>query len=394
MPASEADVVSLLSELIRIDSVTPWLIPGGAAEAAVQDFMGAWLRRLPGVEVWTEDVAPGRPNLFARLRGSGGGPSLLINSHADTVGYANWADRALVPERRGDRLIGMGAADDKSSCAIAMLALRSIVERGVRLRGDLIVATTVDEEGASTGTIHLLERHRPDAILVLEPDSLERIIVEHQGFGWVDIVVHGRAAHGSDPDDGIDAIARMGEVLAGLAELDATGFGRGEGGLSGRTVYHASTIRGGTDYATYPSSCVLGIEIGTQPGEHLADRLAEIEGIFARIRARHPDLSAETIVRIEREPFMPRGYEALFDAIVGAAEPVLGRAPAAAGLNAWGDSGLCGEAGIPTLCYGVLGGNYHAPDEWVSIPELVAAVPIVEGVIERFCGVAEGRPTP
>lgn len=388
MPATEAQVLDLLSSLIRIDSVTPWLIPGGAAEAGVQQFMADWMADLPGVEIWTEEVAPGRPNLFAKLPGTGGGPTLMLNSHADTVGYANWRERALIPERRGDNLIGLGAADDKSSCAIGMLALRSLVERGVRLKGDLVVATTVDEEGASIGTIHMLERHRPDAILVLEPESLDEIIVEHQGFGWIDIIVHGRPAHGSDPDQGIDAIVHMGEVLAGLAALDATGFGHGEGGLSGRTVFHTGTIRGGTDYATYPNACVLGIEIGTQPGEHLSDRVAEIEAIFAQVKARHPEFRGEVNVQINREPFMPTGYEQLFDAIVAAAEPVLGHAPRAAGLNAWGDSGLCGEAGIPTLCYGVLGGNYHSPDEWVSIPELVAAVEIVEGAIERYCGVA------
>jgi len=390
VPATDAQVEELLSALVRIDSVTPWLIPDGAGEAAVQRFIADWLADLPGVEVTFEEVEPGRPNLFATWRGTGDGPTLMLNSHADTVGYANWRERALVPERRGDRLIGLGAADDKSSCVIGMLALRSLVERGIRLKGDLVVATTVDEEGASIGTIHMLERHRPDAILVLEPEGLDRIVVEHQGFGWIDIVVHGRAAHGSDPDQGIDAIVHMAEVIWGLAALDATGFGRGEdgGSMSGRTVFHTGTIRGGTDYATYPSSCVLGIEIGTQPGEHLSDRVREIEAIFADVTTRHPDFSAEVQVRIDRDPFMPAGYEPLFDAIVAAAEPVLGYAPAAAGLNAWGDSGLCGEAGIPTLCYGVLGGNYHAPDEWVSMPELVAAVTIVEGAIERFCGVA------
>ena len=388
MPATDAQVERLLTDLIRIESVTPWLIPDGAGEGAVQRFMAGWLGDLPGVEVTLEEVAPGRPNLFARLPGAGGGPTLLLNSHADTVGYANWRERALHPERDGDRLVGLGAADDKSSCAMGMLALRSLVGRGVRLRGDLVVATTVDEEGSSIGTIDLLERHRPDAILVLEPEGLDRIVVEHQGFGWIDVVVHGRAAHGSDPDMGIDAIAHMAEVIRGLRALDATGFGHGEGGMSGRTVFHTGTIRGGTDYATYPASCVLGIEIGTQPGEHLSDRVREIEAIFAGVRGIHPDFRGEVQTRIDREPFMPTGYEALFDAIVRSAEPVLGHAPVAAGLNAWGDSGLCSEAGIPTVCYGAAGGNYHAPDEWVSMPEVVAGVEIVEAAIERFCGVA------
>lgn len=392
MPATDAQIEALLSDLVRIDSVTPWLIADGAGEGAVQRFIADWLADLPEVETWFEEAAPGRPNLFARYRGAGGGPSLMLNSHADTVGYDNWRDRALTPRREGDRLIGLGVADDKSSCAIGMLALRSLVERGVRLRGDLVVATTVDEEGASIGTIHMLERHRPDAILVLEPERLDDLIVEHQGFGWIDIVVHGRAAHGSDPEGGIDAIAHMAEVITRLARLDATGFGRGAdgGSMSGRTVFHTGTIRGGTDYATYPSSCVLGVEIGTQPGEHLSDRVREIEAIFEEVRALRPDFWGEVHVKIDREPFTPRGHEALFEAVARAAEGVLGRRPRAAGLNAWGDSGLCSAAGIPTLVYGVEGGNFHAPDEWVSMPEMVAAVEIVEGAIERFCGVADG----
>jgi acetylornithine deacetylase len=392
VPATDAQIEQLLSDLVRIESVTPWLIPDGAGEQKVQAFIANWMADLPGVEIWFEEVAPGRPNLFAKLPGAGGGPTLLLNSHADTVGYGNWRDRALTPERRGDRLIGLGVADDKSSCAIGMLALRSLVERGVRLRGDLIVATTVDEEGASIGTFHMLARHRPDAILVLEPERLDDIVVEHQGFGWIDVVVHGRAAHGSDPNQGIDAIVHMAEVITRLKKLDDTGFGRGAdgGSMSGRTVFHTGTIHGGTDYATYPNSCVLGIEIGTQPGEHLSDRVREIEAIFEDVKALYPSFSGEVNVQIDREPFMPRGYDELFEAIVASAEPVLGRKPRAAGLNAWGDSGLCSEAGIPTLCYGVDGGNFHAPDEWVSMPEMVAAVEIVEHTIERFCGVAEG----
>ena len=385
MPATESQVERLLSDLVRIESVTPWLIPDGAGEGAIARFMAAWLADLPGVEVSLEEVADGRPNLIARLPGIGGGPTLYLNAHEDTVGYANWRDRALVPARDGDRLVGLGAADDKSSCALGLLALRSIVERGIRLRGDLVLACTVDEEGASIGTEDLIRRHRMDAVLVLEPESIDRIVVEHQGFGWIDVVVHGRAAHGSAPDVGIDAIAQMAEVIDGLRALDATGFGHGEGGLSGRTVFHTGTIRGGTDYATYPASCVLGIEIGTQPGEHLRDRVGEIEAIFDQVRGRHPEFRGEVNVRIDRDPFLAAGHEALYEALAGAIERVSGKPARAAGVNGWGDSGLTQGAGIATLSWGAKGGNFHAPDEWVSISEMVEGVAILEEAIAAYC---------
>ena len=161
MPVNEREVEELLSDLVRIDSVTPWLIPDGAGEGAIARFMADWLAPL-GVEVELEEVEPGRPNLVARLPGTGGGRSLCLNAHSDTVGYANWADRALVPERRGDHLIGVGVADDKSGCAVGLLALRDLARSGPRLRGDVVLACTIDEEGSSIGTTDLVRRHTYD----------------------------------------------------------------------------------------------------------------------------------------------------------------------------------------------------------------------------------------
>lgn len=386
MPTTDRQVETLLSELVRIDSVTPWLIPGAAGEAAIGRYMAGWLERVDGISVALEEVAPGRSNLVARLAGSERGPRLWLNAHMDTVGYANWRERALIPVRDGDRLIGLGAADDKSSCALGMLALRSLAQRQIRLRGDVVLACVIDEEGASSGTEDLLRRHRPemDACLVLEPEALDRIVVEHQGFGWIDLIVHGRAAHGSAPEVGIDAIVQMAEVIRRLAELDRTGFGHGEGGLSGRTVFHTGTIQGGTDYATYPSRCVLGIEIGTQPGEHLSERVREIEAIFADVARVYPTFRGEVAVRMDRDPFRAVGHEALYDALSRAAERVLGRAPVPAGVNGWGDSGLTQGAGVPTLSYGARGGNFHAPDEWVSVTEVVQGVEILEEAIVTY----------
>ena len=383
MSVQEPEIEELLSDLVRIDSVTPWLIPDGAGEAAVARFIADWLAPT-GVEVTLEEVEPGRPNVVARLPGSGAGPSLCVNAHEDTVGYHNWADRALRPERRGDRLIGIGVADDKSSVAIGLLALRELAASGVRLAGDVVVACTVDEEGASIGTFDLVRRHRYDAAIILEPEGVGRAIVEHQGFGWVDILVHGRAAHGSAPDDGIDAIVHMAEVVRGLAELDAR-FAAAPDPLNGRTVVHTSTIAGGTDYATYPSQCSLGIEIGTQPGEKLAARIADIEAIFDRCRRQIPGFSAEVSTRIERDPFRASGHEALLAAAGRATERVAGRPLEAFGMNAWTDAAFMQAAGIPTILLGALGGNFHAPDEWVSLPECLQMVEIIRLTALEMC---------
>ena len=385
MPVSERDVEELISQLVRIESVTPWLIPDGSGEGEVARFMAGWLDGL-GAQVTLEDVELGRPNLLARLPGTGGGPTLCLNAHSDTVGFANWRDRALEPRREGDRLFGLGAADDKGCCALALLVLRELAASGERLRGDLLLACTVDEEGVSIGTEDLVRRHRMDAAIVLEPDALPRLVVEHQGFGWIDVIVHGRPAHGSAPEEGVDAIVHMAEVVRRLDRLDREVFSANPDPLNGRTVFHTGTIEGGTDYATYPSRCVLGIEIGTQPGEHLSDRVRDIETIFAEVREAHPSFRGEVEVKLDREPFRAEGHEDLQAALDAAATNVLGRPLEPVGLNAWADSGLMQGAGIPTLMFGPLGTNFHAPDEWISIPEVVQAVAIVEGAVRRFLG--------
>ena len=377
----------LLSDMVRIESVTPWLIPDGAGEAACASFVADWVADLP-VEVSLVEIAPGRVNTLVRLRGSGGGPTLCVNAHIDTVGYANWRERALVPTVDGDIMVGLGAADDKAGCVAALLALRELVATGATLRGDLLIALVADEEGVSIGTEALLAAgDLPDAMLIVEPDDVSgRVVVEHQGFGWIDVVVHGKPAHGSAPDEGVDAIVHMAEVVQRLHRLDAEVFAPNPDPMNGRTVFHTGTIRGGTDYATYPGSAVLGIEIGTQPGEHLSDRVRDIEAIFEEVRALDPRFSGEVVVQLDREPFKAEGHEALHEALDAAGLEVNGKPFNALGMNAWADSGLTQLAGIPTLMFGPNGGNFHAPDEWVSISEVAASAGVVEGTARRFLG--------
>jgi succinyl-diaminopimelate desuccinylase len=373
----------LLAELVRIDSVTPWLIPDGAGEAAAAAFVADWAADLP-VEAILKEIAPGRVNTLIRLAGVSAGPTLCVNAHIDTVGYANWRDRALEPRVDGDVMVGLGAADDKAGCAAALLALRELASTRAALHGDLLVALVADEEGVSIGTEALLETERMDATIIVEPDELPRAIVEHQGFGWIDVVVHGKPAHGSAPEEGVDAIVHMAEVVQRLHRLDRTVFAAHPDPMNGRTVFHTGTIRGGTDYATYPSDAVLGIEIGTQPGEHLSDRVRDIETIFDEIRATDPRFSGEVVVQLDREPFRAQGHEALFAAMDQASRDVLGVALVPAGLNAWADSGLTQAAGVPTVMFGPRGGNFHAPDEWVSISEVASSARIIEETARRF----------
>lgn len=386
MAVTAKQVAELLSAMVRIESVTPWLIPTGSGEARVAGFIADWLREA-GAEVEVTEVEPGRPNVLARLRGTGGGPVLCLNAHSDTVGYQGWPDEALEPRLDGDRLYGLGAADDKGGCAAAMLVLASLAalaRSGTRLRGDLLVACVADEEGVSIGSEHLARQGGIDAAIVLEPQPTHELVVEHQGFGWLDIVTHGFAAHGCEPDVGVDAIVHLAQVITRLHKLDRDVFAVQPSLMNGRTVFHTGTISGGTDYATYPHLARVGLEIGTQPGEHLSDRITEIEAIFAEVAKDEPGFSAEVQVKLDREPFIAQGHEALQAVAVTAMTDVLGRPPEITGMNGWTDAALLQAAGIPTLLMGSTGGNYHAAGEWASISELVRLCAILEQIARTF----------
>jgi acetylornithine deacetylase len=378
------DVIDLISELVRIDSVNSWLIPGGAGEKTVQAYIGQYLSML-GIPCQIERIDDTHSNLTAVLKGNGSGKNITLYAHADTVGYELWADRALVPELKGDRLIGLGAADDKGHCAAMMLTVKDLVERGAKLSGDVHLCFISDEEGASCGAMDYVKKHEPEAALVLESAPLEHICVTHQGFGWLKITTKGKAGHGSAGGTSADAIYHMAEVVVRLQRNQRENFAKTIHPMNGETVYHTGVIRGGTDYASYPEDCVLGIEIGTQPGETIQHRLDEIEAIFREIREFCPEFDGHVEVVIARDPFNASGHEELFGIVAETIEKHHGKPAEAVGENSWGDSQLFQDAGFPTLGLGALGGNFHAPDEWISISEMETLVKVLSETIERYC---------
>src|SRR5712691_908784 len=200
-----SETTELLRQLVAIDSINPDLVPGGAGEGNIARFVAAWFVRA-GLEVAVDEAAPGRPNVVGIARGSGGGRSLLLNAHMDTVGVSGM-ERPHDPYIENNRLYGRGACDMKGGLAAIMAAGAAARQR--RLRGDVIVTAVVDEEYASIGT----------SAIVTEPTELE-ICTAHKGFAWLEVETEGIAAHGSRPDLGVDAIVKMGKVLVGIEELD------------------------------------------------------------------------------------------------------------------------------------------------------------------------------
>jgi acetylornithine deacetylase len=372
-----ADLTELLSALVAIDSVNPSLVAGGAGEAEIAGFVERWARDA-GLQAERLEATPGRPNVIVRAPGRGGGRTLLLCGHTDTVNVEGMTDPHR-PRVEGDRLYGRGAYDMKAGLAAALVAAREAARRG--LAGDVVVAAVADEEHASLGVQEALEHVAADAALVTEPTELE-VVVAHKGFVWAEVEVTGRAAHGSRPHLGVDAIVKMGAVLDELGRLDRALAERPHPRL-GRGSVHASQIAGGVELSSYPASCTLGLERRTLPGED--DVAAEVEALLDRCRAADPDLVASQRTLLVREPFEIDDEAEIVRLVRGAAAEVLGRPVALGSGSYWADSAFIAAAGIPTVLFGPGGEGAHAVEEWVNLAETEAVARTLIALATRFC---------
>ena len=376
-----SDVAELTARLVEIESINPDIVSGGSGEGGVARFVAEWCERA-GLETTVSEPAPGRPNVVAVARGSGGGRSLMLNAHMDTVGVAGMAE-PFVARLEGGRLYGRGSYDMKGSLAACMLATAEAKRRG--LRGDVILTAVCDEEFASVGTEAVAATVQADAAIVTEPTELQ-LAVAHRGFVHLEVEVHGRAAHGSRPHLGIDAIAKMGRVLVGIEELDRRLRADPTHVYVGSGSVHASLIEGGQEFSSYPARCVVQAERRTIPGETAELAEQELREIVARAGEGDTDFSADVRAPISREPFEVTEDEEIVGSVRRHATVVLGAAPKTVGVSFWADSALLAAAGIPTVLFGPLGEGAHAEVEWVDVASLEHCVEIYAGVAAELCG--------
>jgi acetylornithine deacetylase len=375
------DPVALLRALVAIDSVNPDLVAGGAGEARIADAIESWFTR-HGFEVHRiEDIA-GRPSIVGIARGSGGGRSLMFNGHIDTVTLAGYGGDPLDPVMRDGEIHGRGAFDMKSGVAAQMIAAARARKAGIA--GDILVACVADEEYASFGTEQVLRRFTADAAIVTEPSHLE-LTVAHKGFVWFDITVEGRAAHGSRPELGIDAIAKAGHVLVALEQLDAQLRANPRHARLASGSLHASLIRGGEELSSYPARCVISLERRTVPGETAAGCEAQLQAILDQLSARVPDFRASLTRGLAREPFEVAESEPVVSLLRAEATRELGRPPTLRAEPFWTDCALLQAAGIPAVMFGADGGGAHAAREWTTVRSMHQLTDILTRTALAFC---------
>ena len=365
----------LVASLVAIDSVNPDLVPGGAGEAEMAAFVAGWLYNA-GLEVEVDEAAPGRPSVIGVARGTGRGRSLMLNAHMDTVGV-DGMERPFEPVVRNGRMYGRGAYDMKAGLAACMLAAERL--RTEELAGDVIVAAVADEEYASIGVQSVLGRRRTDAAIVTEPTAL-RVCIAHKGFVWAEVETRGRAAHGSRPAEGIDAITLMAPALTRLAELQSSLDAAPRHELVGPGSVHASLIEGGQELSSYPARCVLSLERRTVPGETAADVRRECEALSAGIEG------AEARLALVRDPFSVEPGADVVQSVARAAEAVSGRPAELYGETYWMDAAFIQAAGIPTVVFGPGGEGAHSVEEWVDLASLDACAEGLVLAARELCG--------
>ena len=381
MSVARGDAVALTRALVRVDSRNPTLVPGAPGELPVARVLAETLRGW-GLAAEIAEAAPGRPNVVVRV-GGGGGRSLMFNGHLDVVGTEGMVHAPFDAEERGGRLYGRGATDMKAGVAAMCAAAVRAADRGIA--GEIVIAAVCDEEMESLGTRALVASGvRADAAVVTEPTRLA-IMPAHKGFVWSRLTVRGRAAHGSRYDLGVDAVRLAALVLAELDEVERGELPRRTHPLLGRASLHASTMRGGVGWSTYPERCVVELERRTLPGERAEDALAEVRAACDRVRARRPALDADVELCFAAGPSdVPA--EAPIVRALGAALAGAGEGVRIEGMSAWTDCAHLNDAGIPAVCFGP--GDIalaHAAEEWVEVREIERAADVLERLAVGWC---------
>ena len=371
-----------LVRLIRTNSINPTLAPGAPGEREIAEWIAGSLRAV-GLSAEIFEPAPGRTSVLGRLAGSGGGRSLMLNAHCDTVPAGGMAEPFSGAIRDG-KVYGRGAFDMKGSLAACMAAAKALVASGARLRGDVLVAAVADEEYGSLGTSDLIQRVKVDGAVVTEPTGLE-VCLAHKGYLWIEVEIAGRAAHGSRFELGIDANMKMGHFLSRLDVLERELRARPPHPLVGPPSLHAALLSGGTGLSTYAPSSTVKIERRTVPGETEAQAVAEIQDIADRLAGEDADFRAAVRPFFVRHPFEVARTAPIVRAVDRAASAVLGRPARHIGDTPWMDAALLQAAGVETVVCGAAGAGAHSDVEWVDLESVSKLAEILAETAVEYC---------
>lgn len=381
------DTASLCQALVQIDSSVPGTgEQRGPGETEVAEYITSWLEHRDIETHWIEPTK-GRPSVVGVVRGTGGGKSLMLNGHIDTVTNASYEGDALSGHIKDGKLYGRGAADMKSGVAAMMTAVAEAKKNPVK--GDVIFTGVADEEDMSIGTEQVLAAGwRADGAMVCEPTN-EDLIVGHKGFVWLEADVLGKAAHGSRFDLGLDAIRNAGYFLVELDKY-AKRLEQGPKHPSlGSPSIHASLIKGGEEPASYPAKCTITMERRTVAGETEEQIYSEVEALLQAAGQQVSGFEYSLRSTFSRQPFEIPQEHPLVSLVADQIKSV-GRKSLTIRTEAfWTDCALIADAGVPVVMYGPRGEGLHAKEEWADVKSMEDVAAALVAVTRAFCGTGQ-----
>ena len=384
-----AELRELAAELVRIPSVNPLDGPAeeGRREAEVAGYVEGRLREA-GIECELREASPGRPSVVARVAGESE-EVVWFDSHIDTVSAAGMAFEPFEGRVEGDTLYGRGAADNKGSVAAMMGAMMAVAKGGSKPAATVVLTATADEEYRMTGLLGLLEsgltepRMTARAAIVGEPTALE-VVVAHKGFSRFTIATTGKSVHSSRPEEGVNAIYRMGRVVAALEAYAKRGVGRDTHPMLGKATLSVGVIRGGLHVNVVPDRCEIDVDRRLLPGEEVRRALNDVRAYLDN--AVEEDVGMEMTGPHLVVPGMNLSSDhELVQAVSAAVREVTGRAPLG-GMTGTTHAGPLAEAGIPGVVFGPGPmGQAHTATEELDLNQLEQAAAVYEALMRSGC---------
>ena len=376
--------VDLLRALIRTRSVNP---PGD--EVDVVDVLDRQARAW-GFQPKRVEVLPRRPNLIVELAGTGERPGVLLSGHSDTVppGEAPWEHDPFSGALVDGEIWGRGTTDMKAGLAAMLAAMAALARRGWQPKGDLKLAVTIGEEVDSVGAAHLRDTGGLDGIgwiVIGEPTNLD-VVAAHRGALWLEVVGHGKTAHGSMPHLGVNAILHVAELLRLLADRWPR-YPYTPHPLLAPPTMNVGTIAGGVKTNVVADRCVATVDLRTLPGQDHGAIVREIRDLAAEMESTTPGLRLEVHVANDIPPIETPVEHPLIQETTLAVESIVGPVAPVRGATYYTDGGRWVEAGIPMVIFGPGDDKLaHQPNERVPVDHLALATRAYMALLERLLG--------